>query len=333
MKQGCFSSNAPVRSVLAAHWWIAMFIVALVLTGAVEYRSASDLESGSALDQLFSYKVAGYAHLLLAGSTVLYVAHLWRRAGALGLWASCLAALGALGLFGALALRAAEGRALQGVAHIPLASLDEVMALFSGFTVLIYLGMERAYRSRAAGAFVMPVVLGAVLFQAWLGSQQRGAAGNLPLLLSYEVRAHMLATLMAYGAFTVAAAMGVLYLLRQHAELHGPALGYDMRVLHDLARTERLMHRAVLLGFPLFSAAIVLGVMAARNAWGRYWAWDPKETWSLVVWATYGGYLYWHYLHGWRGRRMAWWAIAGFALAVFGVLGVNLLLTRLHGYA
>lgn len=331
MNQGYLPGTAPARRALAAHWWLAMLVVALLLAGAMAYLETKGLGRDRPLEQMFSYNVCSYAHLLLIGSSLLYVAHLWWRAVAVGLWASCLAALGALGLFVALALHASESVALHGDAHVTLTSLSEVMALFSGFTVLIYLAMEWVYRSRAAGAFVMPVVVAAVLFQAWLSAQEHTAgAGELPLLLSYEVRAHVLTNLVAYGAFTVAAALGAMYLLRQHAERHSPALGLGMRALLDPQRTERLMHSAVTLGFPLFSAAILLGMVAARNGWGRYWAWDPKETWSFVVWSVYAVYFCLHYLLRWRGRRMALWVIAGFGLALSGFFGVNLLFARLH---
>jgi ABC-type transport system involved in cytochrome c biogenesis permease subunit len=82
----------------------------------------------------------------------------------------------------------------------------------------------------------------------------------------------------------------------------------------------------------VFSLAVVLGSAWAYEAWGGYWSWDPKETWALIVWLVYGGYLHARLTHGWNGPRLAWWAILGFGVTLFCYLGVNMLLSGLHSY-
>lgn len=326
-----FTGSSQPHAMPAAHFWITLFVAALGLAGSLEFLEAKNLASADiALDQLFSYKLTGYAHLMIFGSTALYLLHLRVRSQAIGLWASSLAGLGALGLLGALAVRATETYVFHRTHHIPLTSLHEVMALFSASTVLVYLVMEHAYRARSAGAFVMPIVAAAALFESWLMASGPGAVpGHFPSLHSYTVRLHVLVNLLAYGAFAVAAAMGALYLLvaRGRPRVLAAALGSE-----ELARIEPLMHRLQGIGLVLFSAAILLGMQAAHDVWGRYWDWTPKESWSLAVWVNYAAYALMLRAGHWRGARMARWSIAGLLLSLLCFVGVNLLAGRLHAY-
>lgn len=333
MNKGCLPSSGPARVLPAALCWVAVFIIGLGLIGVMEYLKTKSLTADVPLEQLFSYKLISYANLLLIVSTIFYIAHLWFRARAVGLWATGLSTVGVLGLVVGLVVRGTETYFMHRPGHIPFTSLYEVMSLFSTITVLIYLVMERVYRTRSAGAFVMPIVVVAVLFEAWLVSnEQVTSEGNFPILRSYWIHAHVLANLIGYGAFAVAAATGVMYLLRHNAESHRLAPGFAMRALPDLPIIDRWMHQAISLGFPMFSFATMLGIMSANEAWGRYWAWDPKETWALIVWVTYASYFYLYYAEKWRGVRMAWGTIIGFGLTVFCFLGVNLFFSILHSY-
>ena len=99
-----------------------------------------------------------------------------------------------------------------------------------------------------------------------------------------------------------------------------------IRVLDDLN------YRAIMIGFPLLTLGIITGAAWANYAWGTYWSWDPKETWSLIVWFIYAAFLHARFTRGWVGRRAAWLSIIGFAATVFCYLGVNLLLSGLHAY-
>lgn len=309
--------------------WLPAFIIGVMLLLALEYLETPRLIRGMHGEELFAIKLIGYANLLLIGSTVLYVSHLWATSEAVGRWASGLAACGALMSLVALAASPVEAYYLHRPGHAALGSLYEIMALFSAITVAIYLVMERVYRTREAGAFVMLIVLGAVLFQIWLAAHDQAIPGRPARLLgSYWMHAHVLANFIGYGAFAVAAAMGSAYLVRNRM----PASGLALRSLPDLQRIDELMHKAILLGFPMFTVATLLGAVWAYEAWGRYWAWDPKETWALIVWLTYASYFYFRYVNKWNGRRMAWWTIAGFCLTVFCFLGVSALWPGLHSY-
>ncbi len=87
-----------------------------------------------------------------------------------------------------------------------------------------------------------------------------------------------------------------------------------------------------MIGFPLLTLGIVTGAVWANYAWGSYWSWDPKETWSLIVWLIYAAFLHARITRGWVGKRAAILSIVGFATTVFCYLGVNLLLSGLHSY-
>lgn len=339
MNKGCLPSSGQgggqSRALPAMLCWVALFIIGLGLglVGFMEYLETGSLTANMPLEQRFSYKFISYGNLLLIGSTILYVAHLWFTARAVGRWATSLSILGALGLVAGLMARAAETYFMYRTGHIPVASLYEVMSLFSAITVLIYLVMERAYRTRSAGAFVMPIVAAAVLFEEWQVSNEQVIAGNhFSMFQGYWSHAHVLANFIGYGAFAVAAAMGVMYLLRHNAENHRLAHGFAIHVLPNLPSIDRLMHQAICLGFPVFTFATMLGIALANEARGRYWAWDPKETWTLIVWVTYASYFYLHYVRTWRGVRMAWWTIIGFGLSVFCFVGVNLFFSMLHSF-
>jgi len=93
-----------------------------------------------------------------------------------------------------------------------------------------------------------------------------------------------------------------------------------------------LNYKAIMIGFPMLTIGIITGAAWANYAWGTYWSWDPKETWSLIVWFIYAAFLHARFTRGWVGRRVAWLSIFGFAATIFCYLGVNLVLSGLHSY-
>jgi len=123
----------------------------------------------------------------------------------------------------------------------------------------------------------------------------------------------------------------VMYLMkakREEAKVTGAVVGLFpvSKVLDDL------VYRSIIWGFPFLTAGIITGAAWANYAWGTYWSWDPKETWSLIVWLVYAAFLHARVTRGWHGRRAAILSIAGFAATIFCYLGVNLVLSGLHSY-
>jgi len=314
-------------------YWIALLTIMLCVVGVAIYFEAGRMIMGTPLEGLMSYQLTSYSNLLLTASTVLYIAHLWFTSSTVGKWATGMAVLGVVGVLGALLTRWFEVHQIPRAAQLAASSLYEVTILFSAVTVMIYLAMEFTYRNRSAGAFVMPIVVCAVGFEIWLVSNGQASPHVLvPALKGYWMNAHILANFIGYGAFAVAAGMGGMYLLRHRAESVGRTAAFPLRVLPGLCQIDRLIFRAIAIGFPVFTLAMVLGATWAHEVWGRYWSWEPKETWTLIVWITYAAFLVLRLTNAWAGVRMAWWAILGFVVALFSFIGVNLLHSGLHAF-
>ncbi|MDX5444498.1 MAG: c-type cytochrome biogenesis protein CcsB [Zoogloeaceae bacterium] len=218
------------------------------------------------------------------------------------------------------------------VGHIPVSNLYEVFILFAVITALLYLYYEGRYRTRALGGFVLLVISAAVAFLLWY-TFDRGAHEIQPLvpaLQSYWMKIHVPANFVGYGAFALAAMVGVAYLLRNRQEQRHGANAQS--VLPSLEMLDDVMYKSIALGFAFFTVATILGALWAAEAWGGYWSWDPKETWALIVWLNYAAWLHMRLTKGWRGAPMAWWAIVGLFITLFAFLGVNMFLSGLHSY-
>jgi cytochrome c-type biogenesis protein CcsB len=219
------------------------------------------------------------------------------------------------------------------IGHIPVSNLYEVFILFCLITGLMYLFYEARYKSRALGGFVLLVISAAVAFLLWYAFD-RGAHEIQPLvpaLQSYWMKIHVPANFVGYGAFALAAMVGVVQLIRLRGERRNPA-GFAATRLPPMAQLDDLMYKSIALGFAFFTIATVLGAMWAAEAWGGYWSWDPKETWALIVWLNYAAWLHMRFTKGWRGAPMAWWAVIGLFITLFAFLGVNMFLSGLHSY-
>ena len=94
-----------------------------------------------------------------------------------------------------------------------------------------------------------------------------------------------------------------------------------------------MAYRITAFMFPLWTFTIVAGAIWAENAWGRYWGWDPKETWAFITWVAYAAYLHARATAGWKGRKAAVIGLVAFGCFLFNYFGVNLLITGLHSYA
>ncbi len=102
-------------------------------------------------------------------------------------------------------------------------------------------------------------------------------------------------------------------------------------LLPSLETAEELNYQGAVFGFVFLTLGIMTGSVWAYSAWGSYWSWDPKETWSLITWLIYALMIHARYVRGWRGKRLAVIALVGFAAVLFTYLGVNYL-PGLHSY-
>lgn len=126
--------------------------------------------------------------------------------------------------------------------------------------------------------------------------------------------------------------LGVSLILGFLAGKGASRAGFAKR-LPSLDVLDEVSYRGIAFGFPMVTIAIVTGAIWADKAWGTWWSWDPKETWSLITWLFYGGYLHTRLTWGWRGRHSAMIAIIGLVVVLFTYIGVNYLLPGLHSYA
>ena len=219
------------------------------------------------------------------------------------------------------------------IGHIPVSNLYEVFILFALITALLYLFYEDRHRTRTMGGFALLAISGAVGFLLWytFDREAHHIQPLIPALQSYWMKIHVPANFIGYGAFALAAMLGMAYLLRIQAEAHRPN-GVLARVLPPLDLLDDVMYKAIALGFAAFTIATILGALWAAEAWGGYWSWDPKETWALIVWLNYAAWLHLRLTKGWRGAPMAWWAVVGLFVTLVAVLGVNMFLSGLHSY-
>ncbi|SFR56607.1 c-type cytochrome biogenesis protein CcsB [Thiomicrospira sp. ALE5] len=217
--------------------------------------------------------------------------------------------------------------------HIPVSSLYEVFILFVVMTILMYLYYEQKFKTRAMGGFVMVVMSASVLFVLWyvFDRQAHEIQPLIPALQSWWMKIHVPANFVGYGGFSIAAMIGVAVLWRLSLEKRSPQHRL-LTHMPSLQTMENIMYRSIAIGFAFFTLATVLGAMWAAEAWGGYWSWDPKETWSLILWLTYAGWLHMRMTKGWSGPVMAWWAVIGLFVTTFTFLGVNIFLSGLHSY-
>ena len=156
------------------------------------------------------------------------------------------------------------------------------------------------------------------------------AAQLVPALKSYWLLIHVSAAIICSGAFTLAAATAGLSLWQSRAERAG---GTGIRRVPAAEKLRTMTYRILAFAFPLWTFAVVAGAIWAENAWGRYWGWDPKETWAVITWVIFAAYLHARSTVGWRGDRASWIAIAGWLAFIVNYFGVNIFINSLHSYS
>ena len=218
-------------------------------------------------------------------------------------------------------------------ARVPWGNMYE-FAVAGAFGVsAIYLVLLRKYSLRWLGVFVTGFEVVVLMLAVLLLYVPAGPL--VPALHSYWLVIHVVAAVIATGAFTVGAMASALYLVKARAERRTDAssTGYVAR-LPKAAVLDRVAYRVHAFGFPVWTfAALVAGPIWAEYAWGRYWGWDPKEVWAFITWVVYAAYLHARATAGWRGKGAAVIALIGFATLMFNFVGINLFGSGLHSYS
>lgn len=212
--------------------------------------------------------------------------------------------------------------------YTPITNLHESLSFFSLSVVAVYIAFERRYKISILGSFVTPLAL--LIMVASTGFPSAIVPLN-PALKSRWLAVHTTMAFLSYAAFAVAFGAAIMYLIQEHF-LKSKKLGPMYQKLPALDILDEINYRCLAFGFPLLTFAIIAGAIWAETAWGTYWSWDPKETWSLITWFVYAALLHGRLTTGWRGKKAAILAIIGFFVLLFTFLGVNLLMPGLHSY-
>ena len=212
--------------------------------------------------------------------------------------------------------------------HTPITNLHESLSFFSLAVVGIFILFERRYRISILGSFMMPLALLIMVVSASFSSV---IPPLNPALKSKWLAVHTIMAFIGYAAFAISFGVSIMYLIQSHF-LKTRRLGSMFQKLPALDLLDDISYRCLTFGFPLLTFAIISGAIWAETAWGTYWSWDPKETWSLITWFIYAALLHGRMTTGWRGRKAAMLSIFGFVIMLFTFLGVNLLLPGLHSY-
>jgi len=215
-----------------------------------------------------------------------------------------------------------------GVGHAPLSNLYESLVFFSMTIIIVYLVIEMKYKNRIIGAFTTPIAFLAMAYASMSPNISDRIQPLLPALKSNWLIAHVITCFVGYAAFAIAFGISCMYLFKQRdtgAKSSLLALFPNTKVL------EELNHQMIMFGFLFLTTGIITGAVWANSAWGRYWGWDPKETWSLITWFIYATLLHARMMKGWGGKRIAYLSIIGFVAVLFTYFGVNYL-PGLHSY-
>jgi cytochrome c-type biogenesis protein CcsB len=278
--------------------------------------------------QLFNFVTIGYF-----AAMILFVGFLATRSNLVAKLASYCAYVGFAVQTYAIGLRWYETYQIPGSeGYAPMSNLYESVVFFSWTILLIYILIDLKYKQKAVGAFVIPF---AFLAMTWAQLRLDDAIAPLvPALQSNWLTYHVITCFLGYAAFAVACGVSIMYLIKVGREKNGdtsPAGGI-VGIFPSAKILDDLNYKAIMIGFPLLSLGIITGAAWANYAWGTYWSWDPKETWSLIVWFIYAAFLHARITRGWAGRKAAILSIIGFIATIFCYLGVNLLLAGLHSY-
>ena len=215
--------------------------------------------------------------------------------------------------------------------RVPWGNMYEFSISSAWGVLVVFLALSTRRDLRWLGLFVVaPALLTLGLAVTVLYTE---AAQLVPALKSYWLVIHVSAAIICAGAFTVAASSAGLSLVQSHRERSGKPWHGPMASVPSAEKLQIFTSRLIAFSFPLWTFSVIAGAIWAENAWGRYWGWDPKETWALITWLVYAAYLHARSTAGWRGDKASWIAILGLVTFLINYFGVNIFVNSLHSYA
>ncbi len=210
-----------------------------------------------------------------------------------------------------------------GYGYIPLSNMYESLIFFSWTIVFIYLILEFKYKQKVIGVFVTPLAFLAIALTSIIPGIDSKITPLVPALQSNWLAIHVITCFFGYASFSVSFGISILYLIKEKN---------NSNWLPSTEILDEINYKSVVIGFPMLTLGIVTGAAWANYAWGSYWSWDPKETWSLITWFIYAAFLHARFSRDWRGRKTAILSIVGFVSVIFTYFGVNYLISGLHSY-
>jgi cytochrome c-type biogenesis protein CcsB len=257
----------------------------------------------------------------------------WQAVSEAGNWVRAAIALSSLGVAAHVIAVVARGLAVH---RAPWGNMYEFITALTCIAALFFVYVMIRYRAWSLGVFVMgAIVLALGLAETLIYT----AAGPLvPALQSYWLSIHVTAMTLSTGIFFVGAVLGILYLIAQRyrkliaAGKASPGNGLIARIPSP-EQLDKLTYRAVIFGFPIWTFGVIAGAIWADQAWGRYWGWDPVETWAFITWVLYACYLHARATAGWRGTASHVIQLLGFASLAANMLVVQVFITGMHSYA
>jgi cytochrome c-type biogenesis protein CcsB len=217
----------------------------------------------------------------------------------------------------------------SGYGYIPLSNMYESLVFFSWSIVLVYLIVDIRYHQRSIGVIAAPLAALAIAVTSVIPGAASDIRPLIPALQSNWLAIHVITCFLGYAAFAIACGISIAYVIQSSRETspRGP-----IRWLPSSKILDEINYKAIVIGFPMLTLGIITGAAWASYAWGRYWGWDQKETWSLITWFVYAAFLHARYTHQWRGKKTALLSIIGFCAVIFTYFGVSYLLPSLHSY-
>ncbi len=237
----------------------------------------------------------------------------------------------AIVILGAGAILHAMDLAARGLqaGNIPVANFAESLSFLAWVTALASLILIVRLRMAVIGAYAAPAVAIALGVSS---AMARGGRIALPApLQSVWLPIHVSLAIVGYSMFVLAASVSLVYLAYESRLKAKRPLGHNTERMPSLEKLDRINYSLLVWGFLMLSAAIISGAIWADATWGHFWSWEPKESWSLVIWVLYAALLESRLTVGWRGRRAAELTIVVFAVLVTSFVGVSLIFPGKHG--
>lgn len=212
--------------------------------------------------------------------------------------------------------------------YTPITNFHESLSFFSLCITGFFLYLRKIYRIEIVGSIILPVL---AVMLIWAAASPAEISPLPPVLKSYWLPVHTIFCFLGNAIFFMGFFISILYLVVQRAIKKKRVHSLSSK-LPSLEILDLINYRCISFGFPLLTIGIITGSIWAGYAWGSYWNWDPKETWSLVTWIVYAILLHNRLVMGWRGRKTAYMMILGFFSILLTFLGVNLFIGGLHSY-